>query len=161
MANANFVKRCTLSPGTLFRFSRTRGKSLSDFRNLDAANIVSRIQPEGLNCRLLHGQANRVSSGRLGRPVMGPESPRIIRNLVEVVYRHVIFFRIEADLQDLHRLEASPGDSHNAIPDLAGKIRSEEHTSELQSRFDLVCRLLLEKKKKKKNNKLQYYKQNK
>ena len=25
--------------------------------------------------------------------------------------------------------------------------RSEEHTSELQSRFDLVCRLLLEKKK--------------
>src|SRR5207249_7766000 len=29
-------------------------------------------------------------------------------------------------------------------------LRSEEHTSELQSRFDLVCRLLLEKKKKKK-----------
>src|SRR5438067_7802459 len=27
--------------------------------------------------------------------------------------------------------------------------RSEQHTSELQSRFDLVCRLLLEKKKKK------------
>src|SRR5438874_9009108 len=31
--------------------------------------------------------------------------------------------------------------------------RSEEHTSELQSRRDLVCRLLLEKKKKKKNRK--------
>src|SRR5207249_11490578 len=30
--------------------------------------------------------------------------------------------------------------------------RSEEHTSELQSRFDLVCRLLLEKKKKKNKN---------
>src|SRR5699024_12139724 len=28
-----------------------------------------------------------------------------------------------------------------------GSARSEEHTSELQSRFDLVCRLLLEKKK--------------
>src|SRR5437868_15367935 len=28
-----------------------------------------------------------------------------------------------------------------------GALRSEEHTSELQSRFDLVCRLLLEKKK--------------
>src|SRR5699024_12038243 len=27
-----------------------------------------------------------------------------------------------------------------------GCVRSEEHTSELQSRFDLVCRLLLEKK---------------
>src|SRR5699024_11994516 len=32
---------------------------------------------------------------------------------------------------------------------LTGKsVRSEEHTSELQSRFDIVCRLLLEKKKK-------------
>src|SRR3712207_7842982 len=31
-------------------------------------------------------------------------------------------------------------------------IRSEEHTSELQSRQYLVCRLLLEKKKKKKSN---------
>src|SRR5689334_23891048 len=30
--------------------------------------------------------------------------------------------------------------------------RSEEHTSELQSQFHLVCRLLLEKKKKKKKN---------
>src|SRR5437868_9908203 len=30
--------------------------------------------------------------------------------------------------------------------------RSEEHTSELQSRFDLVCRLLLEKKKSHNNN---------
>src|SRR5206468_11642657 len=29
-----------------------------------------------------------------------------------------------------------------------GEARSEEHTSELQSRSDLVCRLLLEKKKK-------------
>src|SRR5699024_11554222 len=28
------------------------------------------------------------------------------------------------------------------------QLRSEEHTSELQSRFDLVCRLLLEKKKR-------------
>src|SRR5437773_7506005 len=36
-----------------------------------------------------------------------------------------------------------------AIP--ACRWRSEEHTSELQSHHDLVCRLLLEKKKKKKN----------
>src|SRR2546427_4867527 len=32
---------------------------------------------------------------------------------------------------------------------LAGGLRSEEHTSELQSQSNLVCRLLLEKKKKK------------
>src|SRR5699024_11681724 len=35
------------------------------------------------------------------------------------------------------------------IDDRIGMGRSEEHTSELQSRFDLVCRLLLEKKKRK------------
>src|SRR3546814_1873977 len=34
------------------------------------------------------------------------------------------------------------------------RLRSEEHTSELQSLTHLVCRLLLEKKKKKKLNKL-------
>src|SRR2546430_13131325 len=37
------------------------------------------------------------------------------------------------------------------------KIRSEEHTSELQSQSNLVCRLLLEKKKKKINRQEQYH----
>src|SRR5207249_11288389 len=36
---------------------------------------------------------------------------------------------------------------HDVISALCPLCRSEEHTSELQSRFDLVCRLLLEKKK--------------
>src|SRR5699024_12571618 len=40
------------------------------------------------------------------------------------------------------------GKRRNNIVCISG-IRSEEHTSELQSRFDLVCRLLLEKKNKK------------
>src|SRR3989475_1217962 len=35
------------------------------------------------------------------------------------------------------------------IPQLRSRYRSEEHTSELQSQSNLVCRLLLEKKKKK------------
>src|SRR5207249_8396977 len=40
-----------------------------------------------------------------------------------------------------------------ALPRVAAQpARSEEHTSELQSRFDLVCRLLLEKKKTKQQN---------
>src|SRR6266496_5302887 len=39
-------------------------------------------------------------------------------------------------------------------PLVARRRRSEEHTSELQSRRDLVCRLLLEKKKKNKINKI-------
>src|SRR2546427_9264544 len=40
------------------------------------------------------------------------------------------------------RLAAGPGLAHAPAP------RSEEHTSELQSQSNLVCRLLLEKKKK-------------
>src|SRR5687768_14535831 len=39
--------------------------------------------------------------------------------------------------------------------ELSASARSEEHTSELQSRLHLVCRLLLEKKKKKNNHHLQ------
>src|SRR5699024_12046402 len=48
-----------------------------------------------------------------------------------------------------HIRQAASG-YENALPGLlkpALASRSEEHTSELQSRFDLVCRLLLEKKK--------------
>src|SRR5687768_18326794 len=40
-------------------------------------------------------------------------------------------------------------DSGKPLPRLEPRPRSEEHTSELQSRLHLVCRLLLEKKKKK------------
>src|SRR5688572_33236772 len=39
---------------------------------------------------------------------------------------------------------------------IAGRWRSEEHTSELQSQSNLVCRLLLEKKKKKYKKIIQY-----
>src|SRR2546428_12874484 len=52
------------------------------------------------------------------------------------------------------RRAGRPGDgvSHDAEQDRGARVadhgpRSEEHTSELQSRSDLVCRLLLEKKK--------------
>src|SRR5438477_8390530 len=37
--------------------------------------------------------------------------------------------------------------SRHALPEVAALVRSEEHTSELQSHVNLVCRLLLEKKK--------------
>src|SRR2546422_7992573 len=55
---------------------------------------------------------------------------------------------------DRERRYGAYGHRHNEggweLPgDLAARRRSEEHTSELQSRLHLVCRLLLEKKKNK------------
>src|SRR5438309_8844816 len=41
----------------------------------------------------------------------------------------------------------NPGERLHAVHRMAMLERSEEHTSELQSQFHLVCRLLLEKKK--------------
>src|SRR5438105_7477772 len=46
---------------------------------------------------------------------------------------------------------ADTADCVVSLPEVFTHYRSEEHTSELQSRVDLVCRLLLEKKKKKKH----------
>src|SRR5438132_4879515 len=49
------------------------------------------------------------------------------------------------------RRSRRPASSGLDKPRRRRRARSEEHTSELQSHSDLVCRLLLEKKKKKKN----------
>src|SRR2546430_8085171 len=51
----------------------------------------------------------------------------------------------------LARRRAERLDADAQGPDRAGDARSEEHTSELQSQSNLVCRLLLEKKKKNKD----------
>src|SRR2546422_6126483 len=55
-----------------------------------------------------------------------------------------------------HRDEARAGGRYVEKTIVRGlaRWRSEEHTSELQSRLHLVCRLLLEKKKKKKETKI-------
>src|SRR2546421_3296320 len=59
--------------------------------------------------------------------------------------------RVFEDVRDLLRRKRRVEGHVNDARELAGGVgqdRSEEHTSELQSRSDLVCRLLLEKKKK-------------
>src|SRR6266496_5282447 len=78
--------------------------------------------------------------------------------------REIIRLKLQAG-QSGRAIARSCGLSPSTVAEYAGRIalaglswplapelddRSEEHTSELQSRRDLVCRLLLEKKKKKK-----------
>src|SRR2546429_6603340 len=61
--------------------------------------------------------------------------------------------QIRAAFRSARQLEAPGRERLNAV-----LRRSEEHTSELQSRLHLVCRLLLEKKKQNKDNhQYQYY----
>src|SRR5690349_22028272 len=55
------------------------------------------------------------------------------------LFRSILFAEDDELVLGPHRGTPDPG--------LRLQIRSEEHTSELQSRRDLVCRLLLEKKK--------------
>src|SRR2546429_966730 len=81
---------------------------------------------------------------------------RLVRQrtgLVNALRGHLAEFGVIAPqgLRNVGKLIAIVRDERDArLPDLARQVlqvRSEEHTSELQSRLHLVCRLLLEKKK--------------
>src|SRR5699024_12509119 len=91
---------------------------------------------------------------------------------ISTLFPYTTLFRSDATWnsveQKIARLESNPvaskmtavkNERYLTIPFPASEAgvrsRSEEHTSELQSRFDLVCRLLLEKKKKKTRSILQ------
>src|SRR5699024_12672914 len=65
-----------------------------------------------------------------------PISREDIRSQQEMVIR---------DLE--YKIKQAPDKASDEFMNQDKEERSEEHTSELQSRFDLVCRLLLEKKK--------------
>src|SRR2546426_7593259 len=67
------------------------------------------------------------------------------------LFPYTTLFR-SAQLEPTGRQQRAQGAKHPRIPadqiSLSRMLRSEEHTSELQSPCNLVCRLLLEKKKK-------------
>src|SRR5438309_8591473 len=63
------------------------------------------------------------------------------------LFPYTTLFRSSAQNHRFHDGEARQP-LHDARSEQQRSMRSEEHTSELQSQFHLVCRLLLEKKKK-------------
>src|SRR5207249_10365640 len=71
-----------------------------------------------------------------------PYTPAEAGSIIDQVERHQRRFRKTLDANFVYLSDEWYILAGRPIP------RSEEHTSELQSRFDLVCRLLLEKKKK-------------
>src|SRR2546430_7839071 len=76
------------------------------------------------------------------------------------LFPYTTLFRSRRRKQTLLRSEKSQRNCSTQHPEKAFLIslrfRSEEHTSELQSQSNLVCRLLLEKKKKNNNNYLKH-----
>src|SRR5690349_22343236 len=66
--------------------------------------------------------------------------PEPYRAVATAVQRYLTYYGGVTDGETIVRMSADFGD--------LWERRSEEHTSELQSRRDLVCRLLLEKKKR-------------
>src|SRR5699024_11477040 len=86
---------------------------------------------------------SRPPSARSSVDFPEPEAP-IIERISPVAISRLISVRIWR--VDPLVPKARPTFRH-ATAGLDTECRSEEHTSELQSRFDLVCRLLLEKKK--------------
>src|SRR5206468_12424090 len=71
----------------------------------------------------------------------------IRRPLRSTLFPYTTLFRSDARPQ---RRGSGPGAQRGELA--VEGVRSEEHTSELQSRSDLVCRLLLEKKKRRRED---------
>src|SRR5690606_39984195 len=63
-----------------------------------------------------------------------------------VEYLGALVFRLKHGPDDIRTVETPDYDFRLAESEVLDDIRSEEHTSELQSRENIVCRLLLEKK---------------
>src|SRR5204863_7284876 len=103
------------------------------------------------------------SSFFFNHPATTDTSPLSLHDALPIcrlVWRHIdrlhhrsenLLLRNEADLAPVYIDDGEVCSFIETIPAPEGNPRSEEHTSELQSRRDLVCRLLLEKKKKNNN----------
>src|SRR2546426_6597309 len=98
--------------------------------------------PEGrITARTRSDRLLGCSSTSTGAGSAGRNTPTTVREWPEPAQRA----RLRPDAAQHER---NGGLTNHFVRDLSCMIRSEEHTSELQSPCNLVCRLLLEKKKK-------------
>src|SRR5438874_6585556 len=79
-----------------------------------------------------------------------PHAAMLLHVTVSDAVRHALVAEcIDQPIEDGWRIVTAHRGDDPLARQANSAVRSEEHTSELQSRRDLVCRLLLEKKKKK------------
>src|SRR5699024_11226103 len=136
-----------------------RSKALSGRRRFTADELLGLATATGVTVRWLLGDESQVSAPPPNTTASASDdaeeaTPK--RNIVQTAW--TLFGRHGFDAVRIADIAAASGVSAPSIHyHFANKAelfeavpaeRSEEHTSELQSRFDIVCRLLLEKKKK-------------
>src|SRR5450432_1096281 len=165
--------RSTLFPyTTLFRSPHPRARRRARARRLRHRSFLARLRSEehtselqsrsDLVCRLLLEKKKKIVSDYVGRigfvvdPGVGIGIGCCIfyvdlffflmirRPPRSTLFPYTTLFRSPHPLHQGHRQQRVPTEREEVVV----APRSEEHTSELQSRSDLVCRLLLEKKKK-------------
>src|SRR5438034_533288 len=145
-----------LSAGQLLQKFGVRGKTeIGEGKNMKIESIVRRKQPgrkmQGIAAALLPFEANGRVAVEAFQNHLGATHRAGLMNAVNMDTGYVNFLSEEEKRDVLRWAREALG---AGVPFVAGAYiecqdRSEEHTSELQSHSDLVCRLLLEKKKKK------------
>src|SRR6266704_4591812 len=148
------------------------GDALEACRMDDAEDqLGNRLRPPPLSPRLVHltGSSNQVGGDLVQVATSKPGLEDMIVQVLATGVRRTDLHHVEEPSRTTARrssavtrprfrptsADAAYSGSNRSRPERRygstshpwSKERSEEHTSELQSRFDLVCRLLLEKKK--------------
>src|SRR5437867_7177553 len=118
-----------LKPTRTVDFTTSEGTWISLDVSPDGQTLVFELLGDLYTLPLSGGEAKRITSG----PAFDSQ-PRYSPNGKQIVFL--------SDRSGSENIWVCDADGANARP----VTRSEEHTSELQSPYDLVCRLLLEKK---------------
>src|SRR2546427_6642569 len=117
---------------------------VTESRHAIAENGAERSSGDDYACtagmRVLAGERT-VSPGWIGIVLGAADVPDLERRLAEALERAYRRAMANAEHKAIAREKFGP------LGDPLADLRSEEHTSELQSQSNLVCRLLLEKKK--------------
>src|SRR5205809_2141646 len=137
-------------PTNIRQIVRTRDNSSRDSCHVKGTTLAACGSARGFHA-VGGSHVEAPPSSRFGASMLAPTSPRLACGRISTDRSHLTLQALQSRpaacaVAALH----APGSGGRRASEHADG-RSEEHTSELQSRLHLVCRLLLEKKKKRIN----------